>query len=214
MPNYVKNVIECNDVDKIKEVLFTDKHVDFNNLVKRPECLDDFQPNCSVVGRAKLAMGIVDSKDDLQLELRLAIRDGYEHINIDDIYRCMKNIEETGYAYWYDWSLDNWYTKWNAGETKVEDSKIFFTTAWTGVPELMRVLYDKSGVDFTYKYADEDTGFNVGVYFFKDGEMVSDVYNGGSNDAYEISFELWPDSKDNYRFEDGKWLYFEEDEDE
>lgn len=50
--------------------------------------------------------------------------------------RCaLRAYEETGYKDWYDWSVANWGTKWNACETRIvrrDHGRIEFTFAAKG----------------------------------------------------------------------------------
>lgn len=46
-------------------------------------------------------------------------------------------------------------------------------------------------VEFQYKWADEDFGFNVGYSSWKNGEDLELVYlNGGSKEAFEFAAEV------------------------
>ena len=52
----------------------------------------------------------------------------------DEVYQ--KNIEQFGYASWYEWAHDNWGTKWDACEVDVLEQtdnsiKLTFDTAWS-----------------------------------------------------------------------------------
>lgn len=106
---------------------------------------------------------------------------------------------------WYDWRCDNWGTKWNAYEISVEleewdgdpnEFSVFirFCTAWSGVPKLMAILAERFPRlnEFRYTYADEDYGYNVGRYWFKNGK-IEDVYipEGGSREAEYLADEVW-----------------------
>lgn len=107
---------------------------------------------------------------------------------------------------WYDWSIKNWGTKWNAyhqlhDRSSAEDGVVYFDTAWSGVPELMsklaRIFPD---VTFYYEFADEDFGNNVGQYVFRgliiNGGRLSDM----SKEALELASDL--KEKRRIRFKD------------
>jgi hypothetical protein len=60
---------------------------------------------------------------------------------------------------WYDWSVENWGTKWNSYEGHVTDEGIGFSTAWTPpapiiaalakqIGKPLRMIYDEMGMDF------------------------------------------------------------------
>ena len=64
---------------------------------------------------------------------------------------------------WYDWSIDNWGTKWNAYSDALdkENNTITFDTAWSCPLLILNALAElcyKHGVCFTGKWADEDCG--------------------------------------------------------
>ena len=93
---------------------------------------------------------------------------------------------------WYEWSLSNWGTKWNAYDIcKVDENTIQFDTAWSGVPNIMVELSKlHPNVELHYKYADEDTGNNVGSHIIKNSnDYERDIINN-SKEAYEIYIEL------------------------
>jgi hypothetical protein len=109
---------------------------------------------------------------------------------------------------WYDWSIKNWGTKWNAyhqlhDRSSAEDGVVYFDTAWSGVPELMsklaRIFPD---VTFYYEFADEDFGNNVGQYVFRgliiNGGRLSDM----SKEALELASDL--KEKRRIRFDETK----------
>lgn len=78
---------------------------------------------------------------------------------------------------WYDWSINNWETKWNAYRSNItDDDRIEFYTAWLGVPRLMGLLSQKfPNAEFDYKYADENVGYNAGRCRFKAGSVLENT---------------------------------------
>lgn len=74
---------------------------------------------------------------------------------------------------WYDWSLKNWGTKWNAYQISVEGSVVRFDTAWSAPSPVFEKLHEKFN-DFILdiKYADEDTGYNFGHLEYGPGKMI------------------------------------------
>jgi len=135
---------------------------------------------------------------------------------------------------WYDWSVENWGTKWNAygflGMTseeklpyasaeehqKAHGNILEFQTAWSGVSELMRKLSEIfPNVEIRYGWADEDIGSNVGMETYKNGEIIeSDIPECQSKEAYELAFEVFDDEPHNmwYRYDEdeGTYVYDEE----
>lgn len=122
--------------------------------------------------------------------------------------KALDNYLIYGYLDWYDWSCDNWGTKWNACDCYVGESEIEFATAWSNVAELMAVLSEQHpDYEFYYEYADEDMGYQVGNIRLKGGEVLgSNVYEGGSKEAYEQAFRLWG-CADDYVYDERKETY-------
>lgn len=122
-------------------------------------------------------------------------------------------LEKIGCPTWYEWGIKNWGTKWNAyDQEEISPNKIKFETAWNGVVALMTELSKRfPDVTFTYEYADEDTGYNVGTGFIKDGVSRVQALDKGSPQAYELAFKLMPDRAENYVLIDGKYTYKDED---
>ena len=85
-----------------------------------------------------------------------------------------KERELYGENNWYDWSVDNWGTKWNAYYCeRIDDSTIKFFTAWS-VPEPIykniSEMFPSLKFEFKYSYEDEqDTEYTDR---YKAGEKV------------------------------------------
>ena len=103
------------------------------------------------------------------------------------------NREKFGFADWYEWSVNNWGTKWDISSddsepTKQDDNSIMlsFNTAWSppvGFYEKMTEL----GFEVTAFYLEEGMGF-VGKYTSEDGD---DEYNfDGSEDLEDIPDDI------------------------
>lgn len=101
----------------------------------------------------------------------------YQKYNINNLYDLGKlylnNKKEYGVTSWYDWCIENWGTKWNAYDQSTEEGKTFvkfiFSTAWS----MPKPIYDKLrelNLNFEVKYADEDIGYNCGIYSYIDGK--------------------------------------------
>lgn len=130
--------------------------------------------------------------------------------------QCLTNIRDHGFTTWYEWSIANWCTKWNAYEQNDKrntSDTIFFQSAWSSPIGLIGKLSEKfTDVNIIITYADEDSGSNTGRIVFKSGEAI-EIYQpeGGSKEGYELYFELHPDSRDNYKLVNDKYEYVEED---
>ena len=83
--------------------------------------------------------------------------------------------QKYGFRNWYEWSVANWKVKWNAFDVSREGNVIEFFTAWAGVPALMLKASEMfPEVTFSYEFADELFGYNLGRYVFRAGEVVSE----------------------------------------
>lgn len=89
-----------------------------------------------------------------------------ERIDLGQKY--YENIMEHGYPDFFEWANVHWNTKGNAINTVVDEEKleISFSTSSSAVEDLMRSLYEKTGVPFVYQYTDD----TFSVY----GEMCCD----------------------------------------
>ncbi len=117
--------------------------------------------------------------------------------------------------WWYTWNLKNWGTKWNSYSNEEFDFGTYlFETAWSGVLNLMIELSKQNPeIEFNYTYADEDSGYNVGNFIIKNGTLLkSETPDGGTKEAYEIYFELNPDSKEYYTFNGNSYEYINEED--
>lgn len=133
--------------------------------------------------------------------------------NLQDILdygkKICDNVKLYGYKDWYDWSINNWGTKWNAKQTEIQDNVIYFETAWDDVRCLIFEL-SKQYPDYTFEfeYSNEDLGVGCGFAEFRNGEVISDCeYPVCSKEAWELAFKLWDMDTDYFRFNEQKNTY-------
>ena len=144
-----------------------------------------------------------------------------------------KEREQYGKNNWYDWSYDNWGTKWNAyhalGQTsddvlpyksaedyqKAYGNILEFQTAWSNVHRVIEKLSEKfPDIQISYAWADEDTGTNVGKTVYENGkELDIDIPPDQSKEAYEMAFEILGDEPEDlclrYDEDIGNYVYDE-----
>jgi len=109
-----------------------------------------------------------------------------------------EKLKKYGENNWYDWSIKNWGSKWNSygydcfPEYEAGNNTIQFNTAWSCVNKILEELSKMyPDVEFKYKWADEDFGYNVGYSSWKNGEYLELVYlDDGSKEAYEFAAEV------------------------
>lgn len=130
--------------------------------------------------------------------------------------QCLKNYREHGHNSWYEWSIKNWGTKWNAYQNPDErdtEFTIHFQTAWSSPVELMeKMSLNFPDISFLLSYADKDAGSNVGKILIQKGIVKSEEKPAnGSKEAYELFFELHPSRKSDFILVDGTYQYADED---
>lgn len=129
-----------------------------------------------------------------------------------------KERELYGVNNWYDWSIANWGTKWDAYSSYHDRNRntIFFDTAWSSPKPVFDALAKfcyKYGVWFTGCWADEDRGYNIGIF---ESDCESDEYcfsyeylEDCSNEAYEIYVELKGEDMCMGKDENGNWVAYD-----
>lgn len=109
---------------------------------------------------------------------------------------AIDNVSAYGYKDWYDWSIANWGTKWNACDTYIKGNVIEFDTAWSPVPKVIERLSKMyPDLEIDYLYAEEQMGVSTGHFIFKNGQTCGQAYEDYDVKAYETSCELWGETK-------------------
>ena len=101
---------------------------------------------------------------------------------------------------WYLWRLKNWGTKWDAYEVSqwVNEGtsyKISFLTAWSTpllAIETLSKLYPE--IEISCRFADEDTGSNVGEYRFLNGEMSFDEILKYGEESVKMAEQIYQEA--------------------
>jgi hypothetical protein len=109
----------------------------------------------------------------------------------------LTTVEEMKYGHqncWHTWCVNNWGTKWNAynqPDNRTTHDTIYFTTAWNGVGELIsKLAWIFPNVIFEYSYADENIGYNVASYIYKDTKILQfNKPKPGTIEAYKLAFD-------------------------
>lgn len=146
MPNFVKNkvIVAHEDLASIADFMEgEDGAFDFNNLVPMPEELKGIQ--CMHSGEGDMFYRTEDLEKAEVKDLAFADFEGdfpmprvptpeWVQKNRLDEFTVRRLLKEYGAAYWYDWCVENWGTKWPASEvdTKVVADRLVFNffTAW------------------------------------------------------------------------------------
>ena len=222
MPNHITNRLQI--IGSNPEVVFDfirskkneDDLFDFNLIVPTPEEIEAVgEPSSRVVAAAyeiakSLAEMSVLKAGHLDIQKRYRVEPEY----YSQLEKAVRAVRKTGFAYWYDWRVQNWDTKWGAYNFRREGNFLFFETAWS-FPETIIFKLSKLFAAHTFKiaWADEDTGHNTGKMVIKNGVLVEGGYFiNGSNEAFENAFQLNPDIKEHFRLIDGEYKLYDEDD--
>ena len=87
------------------------------------------------------------------------------------------NIEKYGYPSWYEWSIDNWGTKWDPdvfliNREDANNANFGFDSAWSPPIEFYQKL--------------EEQGFIVEAYWYEPGMCFCGKWEEGCEDNYQI----------------------------
>ena len=119
----------------------------------------------------------------------------------DTIYQGSLGREEMakyGKNNWLDWNTFNWGSKWNSygydesTSAEFDGESLRFLTAWSNVHQVIGRLAEKyPDLEFSYCWADEDFGNNVGRREYAAGEETECYLpNCGSKEALELAAEI------------------------
>lgn len=166
MPNWVKNHVLIMDRQAIKDCVKTE-HRQGNGWEEDVEFFDFNE--------------IIPMPEELKDKTRY-----YPKCDADE-KEDKELVAKYGADNWYDWSVDNWGTKWNTDSVrKVSPQAVEFDTAWSTPEPLIEALSKKYHTTVSVCYADEDLGNNCGEYEYKDGEKVLDEVGD-----YDFACEVW-----------------------
>ena len=233
MPNHIQSkLVITGDADIIRKLIDTistpnedegsTRYIDFEKIIPMPEWyktsesstesnlslavylyntdrIDELNRICSFVNTDKL-YAIVEGTDEYLKYFNKG----------EEIY---KMYEKYGATSWYDWSCNNWGTKWNAYSTSTGDMDdettytIYFQTAWSHpYPVLEKLVSMFPELEFDYKFADEDFSYNTGTGCGSEGVLTMYYPNGGSDEAVQLYIECWDENEDDYyKDENGEW---------
>lgn len=117
----------------------------------------------------------------------------------------VSNLKEYGAINWYEWSINNWGTKWNASNFEVLDdyTAICFETAWNpAIPVVLEISRQNPNIKFAYLYSDEAIGSHVGYMLMHSGKVdFKGEFDDFTFDAYKLAFDLWG-CEDDYIFDE------------
>ena len=214
MPNHIQNrlFVQGQPEAVMNYIKGQGVRIDFNTIIAMPECLKNYNPYSHIITAVEKKYqtalnpnALIASMQALNREKQKINFEGEEQKAFE---RGCKNFEETGYVSWYEWSIANWNTKWNAygtPDSRDTDDTIYFQTAWSNVSDLIKKLSGFFSSSFFYEWADEDIGSNAGRAVARGGNLVINRAQGRK--AYELAFDLNPGLKDQFKYVDGKYEF-------
>lgn len=238
MPNNIQNVLFVKSTTReeldsfLNAIKGEDEVIDFNTIVPMPQEIKNTESSTSADNALAYYLKKANKEDEFKSYNKFRFprffNDNIENLSEqekDELFKVGEryfNIAKTyGYLNWYDWSLGNWGTKWNAYESCMNEPTetsvtLYFQTAWSGVPMLVSMLVEKfPNLSFEYKFADEDRGYNCGVGQGNNGEFEFDYLEGGTDSSYETYRECWGfDETEFFKGKDGSWYFIDEYEEE
>lgn len=148
----------------------------------------------------------------------------YTEDDIADGKKALYNIVQYGYFDWYDWSIDNWGTKWNVCECIINHKtlSIYWTTAWSPTIKIAQKIANSCEHPVYYRYAEEQFTEYVGEYIFNNNNVESyeydahtDINEGMPMNPFLTALDLFGVPYWKYEILDNnriKFLYDEEEE--
>ena len=130
----------------------------------------------------------------------------------ENIYRGSIGPEEKkiyGKNNWYDWSIENWGTKWNSCDTTFDLDTFSFWTAWSPCsPVIKRLAEMFPDACFDYYYDESGAGF-CGEERYENGKLVYIMEADLSERWYDDEDDVLPPDFEDGR-EEEKRIYVEE----
>ena len=111
--------------------------------------------------------------------------------------QAFRNILQYGAPTWYEWSINNWGTKWNAYDCvefidiSEDHNEICFNTAWSAPHPILAALarmYPE--IEIEHEWADEDFGHNLGSVKYKGDTILEEYSPGTMKEAYEFALKV------------------------
>jgi len=225
MPNHVRNILtfeaEGEILHRILDDIKNDEKgigsIDFNKLIPMP-------PELNIEKGSRTSEGCKLYENITDRIINIKQRMGNPSITADEYIACeieAKNIKEEfnnmpddqkemfnlgkqyfanvnnyGYGDWYDWSVANWGTKWNAYDFAHYNNTIEFNTAWECPEPIIQAISEKyPDITINHKWADEDMGTNLGEReYIKGDKIYQHQPDSFSKDAYDLAFEIWEET--------------------
>jgi len=188
MPNHCTNLLSCTSGKTIGSIIapyLTEdkKSIDFNKILPMPEGI---LKTCGSSSVEEITKKRTPEEEEARQK---------EH----DLL-CEQNKKDYGHSGWYDWSVANWDTKWNAYScytleendfNDIEDlDSIGFQTAWSHPINVIRELAKLTGESLRMSYYDEGWMFGGEYLVNADGSETDSCYDDPSECPEHLKEEL------------------------
>lgn len=219
MPNHVQNKIVFSGdqkqitamMKKIQNDEFGFGTIDFNKIIPMPESLKIEAGSKTNKGlsifREIVERHLENTDDATPVSMEDIAKNAEEELRAQNAeigeewelgIKAWQNIVDYGFPTWYEWSIANWGTKWNAyGQNENKDGNelqgkcIYLQTAWSAPhPVLQRLSEMYPDVRIEHMWAEEDLGCNCGQRIYFGGEMISEYIPDGLR-ATDFALDLW-----------------------
>ena len=218
MPNHVQNILHIDSyADAVLAAIKSDESdFDFNTIDPMPECMK-IEKGSLTDSAIKFIESLNTSISDsavLQFVdqfkrfsgVNISTKEALEYLKMG--LQAIKNQKKYGNADWYEWSCQNWGTKWNAYNVNVDGNTVYFQTAWSNVLLFIKKLSKRFPlITFRYSWADEDFGSNVGQAVINGLVCDVDIPEDGSNRAFEMALKIRPDYAEYIELVDGEYRW-------
>lgn len=191
------------EIKKFNELFHKDgDFISLNKIIPMPESLQ-----IESGSRSSRAEEIINSADpDKALADYLSEMREKRHYTDEDcqefkefVGKVKYNLDNYGFTTWYDWSIQNWGTKWDTYDgCSIDDTSCEFSTAWsTPFPAMVALSKMLPDCEIEVEFADEDYGHNCGRYTLKNGEIESSYLPDGE-EALMFSLDIWGEDYEEY----------------
>lgn len=163
MPNWVKNLIDCEGTS-LKEMYVKREdgvvEMDFNKVIPMPKELEE---------------------------------NTWQYPDTRTSEQIKELEKKYGASDWYHWRVKNWGTKWNGGEVfDMSDNHAEIDTAWNCPEPVIKAISEQFNAYIHCSYADEDLGSNCGEFSYRNGELTyrRDFTNKNGEIDHEAMFDF------------------------
>lgn len=201
MPNWCSNKLVVSgaskDLAEFTKTLGDDNTFRLSQTFPVPEELRD------VVVGSTIQFAIPTNKDDPRARPNITNPGEFERYEDVPQETLSEWTQKFGATNWYDWSIQNWGTKWDAkGEMTVEDGECYcwFDTAWSPPTQWLETVSAKfPKLNFELHFAEGGMGFYgsafAGSAFTEKGGVVEDVNEDGLY-RDDLTDEDWDSGED------------------